>query len=405
VDLKHLDSRYQQTPISPTKAAAGFYFWRSFNEFKKRLIEKQNSNTNMILDLYGTSSVQCFNVQTWIDLGNSAYKANFHSNMTPSRSFNTVFVDEKKGVVSKESSNLEKLRNEINFYKNLPDDLKYLFPRIFNLDENRNGQKISIEMEFFPARSLADIWFSSLKFLEVWEDIFSRIFEILNSEFSQYRLEDKVYFKTVVKENLIGRMQDITSSLQLENLCTGKAKINGLQIRNFWQLVDEVLESVSHIDTLPNQIMHGDLCFSNILIEESTLLMRLIDPRGSFGGVSIFGSKLYDIAKLCHSVFGGYDHLVRGIFSLTQKDLDYDLVIPFSKSQRTVQMIFEKELSKNGISYQQGKMLSGLILSSIPLFHLENLEIAKAMFVRGLYQMESGLQSFTGSSLRESMEE
>ena len=129
------------------------------------------------------------------------------------------------------------------------------------------------------------------------------------------------------------------------------------------------------------------------LIEESTLLIRLIDPRGSFGSTSIFGSKLYDIAKLCHSVFGGYDHLVRDIFSLKQKDFDYDLVIPFSNGQRIVQKIFESKLVENGISYHKGILLSGLMLSSIPIFHMENWDRARAMFVRGIYQMELGLQS------------
>lgn len=393
VELKHQDSRYQQTPNSQTKAAAGFYFWRHFNEFKRELIEKKDGNINLILDLYGSSIVQTFNIQSWVDLGNSAYQANFQSNMTPSRAFNTILVDEKKGIVLKKSSNLKKLKNEISFYKNLPNDLKYLFPRIFNLDEIGDDQETSVQMEFFPSRSLADIWFSNLNFHEVWEDIFSRIFEILNCEFSQFIQKDKVSFNKVVKENLIGRTQELIEVLQLENLISGKVKINGLLIRDFWLLVDEVLDWISDSDSSPNQIMHGDLCLSNILIEESTLLIRLIDPRGSFGSTSIFGSKLYDIAKLCHSVFGGYDHLVRDIFSLKQKDFDYDLVIPFSNGQRIVQKIFESKLVENGISYHKGILLSGLMLSSIPIFHMENWDRARAMFVRGIYQMELGLQS------------
>lgn len=399
VDLEHPDARYQSASISQTRIAAGFYFWTSYQEFRKALMSATRANINMILDLFEPSNVQQFITPNWIDFGNSAYKVNFRANLTPSRFFNNVFVDERKGIVVKESSNTHKLKNEIHFVSQLPESLKYLFPRVLKVIESKTIDKLIVEMDFFPSRSLADIWFRKIEYPEVWEDIFNRIFEILNCEFSQFTCERRVNFSDFIRDNLKTRVSQFINQLQLEKLFRGEGTINGMRIREFWSLIDEVLNQVSVLDQTPLQIMHGDFCFSNILIQEETLLMRLVDPRGSFGNVGVYGSKLYDIGKLCHSVLGGYDHIVRDLFSLKIDDFEYNLAIPFLNFQREIQSIFLRKLQEMNISSEYGNMLSGLILTAIPIFHLDREERAKAMFVRGLYQMELSIQMNSSSSI------
>ena len=55
--------------------------------------------------------------------------------------------------------------------------------------------------------------------------------------------------------------------------------------------------------------MHGDFCFSNIFYDFRADTIRVVDPRGyvADGHPTIFGDIRYDIAKLYHSVIGGYD--------------------------------------------------------------------------------------------------
>ncbi len=399
VDLEHRDTRYQSASSSQTRIAAGFYFWTSYDEFRRKLMSATHASINMILNLFEPSGVQQFITPNWIDFGNSAYKANFRVNLTPSRFFNNVFVNERKGIVVKESSNTQKLKNEIHFVSQLPESLKYLFPRALKVIESETSDKLTVEMEFFPSRSLADIWFRKIEYPEVWEDIFNRIFEILNSEFSQFTCRRIGYFSDFIRDNMKTRVSQFINKLQLEKLFLGEGTINGLRIREFWSLVDEVLNQVSLLDQMPLQIMHGDFCFSNILIQEETLLMRLVDPRGSFGDVGVYGSKLYDIAKLCHSVLGGYDHIVRDLFSLKSDEFEYKLAIPFLNYQRDVQSIFLRKLHEMNISAENGNMLSGLILTAIPIFHLDREDRARAMFVRGLYQMESSIQMISSSNI------
>lgn len=61
--------------------------------------------------------------------------------------------------------------------------------------------------------------------------------------------------------------------------------------------------------------MHGDMCFSNILLDFSTLEPQLIDPRGYTSktvGFSMYGPDCYDYYKLAHSYVMGYDFLIAG---------------------------------------------------------------------------------------------
>ena len=68
-----------------------------------------------------------------------------------------------------------------------------------------------------------------------------------------------------------------------------------------------------------NCLIHGDLCFSNILYDVPNNQYRIIDPRGKWGD-SVFGDIKYDLAKLRHSIVGGYDSINNGLFSINQKD-------------------------------------------------------------------------------------
>ncbi|UXC89787.1 hypothetical protein EGM87_12030 [Sphingobium sp. RSMS] len=61
-------------------------------------------------------------------------------------------------------------------------------------------------------------------------------------------------------------------------------------------------------------IIHGDFCFSNIFYDFRSRSIKLIDPRGLApdGAKSIYGDPRYDVAKLAHSVIGGYDMIIAG---------------------------------------------------------------------------------------------
>jgi len=59
-------------------------------------------------------------------------------------------------------------------------------------------------------------------------------------------------------------------------------------------------------------VMHGDLCFTNVLFDFRTRQIRVIDPRGTLDGATptLFGDVRYDMARLNHSIAGAFAHQV-----------------------------------------------------------------------------------------------
>jgi thiamine kinase-like enzyme len=69
-------------------------------------------------------------------------------------------------------------------------------------------------------------------------------------------------------------------------------------------------------------IVHGDLCASNILYDRKSRTIKLIDPRGAFGVPGLYGDPAYDLAKLRHSVLGGYDFILNGWFKILNNRIE-----------------------------------------------------------------------------------
>jgi hypothetical protein len=60
--------------------------------------------------------------------------------------------------------------------------------------------------------------------------------------------------------------------------------------------------------------MHGDLHFGNVLYNQQTDQMKLIDPRGRYGNeIGTEGDNLYDWAKLAHDLYHGYNAMVADV--------------------------------------------------------------------------------------------
>jgi hypothetical protein len=105
-------------------------------------------------------------------------------------------------------------------------------------------------------------------------------------------------------------------------------KLDGSLCRSFNTLAGDIEARVRSLyDEGHFCVMHGDFCFNNILYDLHGGIVRLIDPRGSFGDKcpGIFGDCKYDLAKLAHSGIGRYDYLVNGLFSLSGWSTAFEL--------------------------------------------------------------------------------
>jgi hypothetical protein len=100
--------------------------------------------------------------------------------------------------------------------------------------------------------------------------------------------------------------------------------VNNIIIDTFEDVVNKCKNIIiQYYDTLNNfeyKIIHGDLNFSNILIDpENINNIVFIDPRGYFGDSKIFGPIEYDYAKILYGL-SGYDNFSNNIFNLINFD-------------------------------------------------------------------------------------
>ena len=145
-------------------------------------------------------------------------------------------------------------------------------------------------------------------------------------------------------------------------------------------VIPEMLYGISEFN-----IIHGDLCFANMMIDNNYSFIKVIDPRGKFGSYDIYGDPRYELAKLFHSVDGKYDYIIKDRFvikyssnkiefTIQDCDREYDLYEVFTK-------VFEKEI---GDDLKKIELIESLLfLSMIPL-HGESFEHQLVMLGTGL---------------------
>jgi hypothetical protein len=93
--------------------------------------------------------------------------------------------------------------------------------------------------------------------------------------------------------------------------------LNGVALPSVGAIADVCADRVCS-DLSSPALIHGDLCFSNILFDSRAKSIKLIDPRGinASGKFMLYGDQRYDLAKLLHSSFGYYDFVIAGAYTL-----------------------------------------------------------------------------------------
>ena len=322
----------------------------------------------------------------WIDFGHldNFFKA---EKIVETRFFNQITIDKNRNILMKTSSEKEKLINEIKWFLTLPNELQWVTPRIYSY--SLEFDKPSVTMEYYAYPTLHHLYLYGNHNLDKWRQIFGRLFYV-NKEISKYHLElSEEKLKKILNEiylnKTLERFKKLKSDKNFSKYFIYNFTINNklfVKLETVEKILEKIINQLQINKTNYLTIIHGDYFFANILYEPTTGIIKLIDPRGDFGGYGIYGDRYYDLAKLSHSVDGMYDFIVEDLFQLEESNNEFNYKILCSKQHQEIKNIFYSYFTKEEkikIKFIQ----SLLFLSMIPL-HKDKPKRQKVMLGVGM---------------------
>ncbi|GAA0740375.1 hypothetical protein [Gaetbulibacter jejuensis] len=334
-----------------------------------------------------------FHSGMWIDLGHSDNYMFKTSDET--RFFNSIEIDKKRGIIKKSSSNWLKLTQEIEWYLNIPKDLKYLSPQI--LDYELNTLKTNVSLEYYNYPTLQEIYVFGNYSIDKWKLIFESIF-FIQEEFSRYAKafsEDdiKSAITKMYVDKTLNRIEEYKTKKHLKLFFESDTiTINGKayqSLKYFVENLSELTKAMGLYETTYFNPIHGDFCFSNLLYDPLTNIIRVIDPRGSFGDFKIYGDSRYEYAKMFHCINGGYDLIIKDLFDLKIVNGEIEYQIKKTEKHSVIRDLFIHKIKDKVESVEQIIFIEAvLFISMIPL-HNDKPNRQVAMLCTALKLMDS----------------
>lgn len=351
------------TDFNFNKVYTGFFSFKSTDSLLKNLI-KHNCNFNYVTRMLKLKEIE---LEGWLDFSLTSTYYRSVSKFTTQRAFNDLSITEYS--VTKSSEDIIKMQAESNWLTSIPAQLKKYVPQVYN------KTKDSYTIEYLYNSSLANIFVFGNLDVNSLKSILDKCIEYINLE-KQYKPDTRINTNYLYTEKTLSRL----SYLNLDENYT----INGVQVGSIRDIIEDLDTYIDKDCYKYNSIMHGDLCFSNILYDSRSNHIKLIDPRGvdNKRNISIYGDWRYDVAKLAHSVIGKYDFIIANRFKYKENSpTNIEFEIEYDNLYET------EELDKYFDKFFDFKMyypiMINLFLSMIPL-HSDNVMRQKAMLANAL---------------------
>lgn len=366
----------------------GVYYFPSWKEL---LQTRQNQHYNCTIGKFlcevTQGNLQLVLAQKWVDLGNLDSATTISTKVLGAREFNQLSIDEKRGLIKKSSENKDKILQEINYYIKLPHSLKIFFPRLYDFSL---GKSVSYSIEYYPYKTLSEYYVMYELSEECWRRIFDKIFDVY-AEFKAHpgRLPSKEQYHHIYIGKLFDRLEKVKEIPELYSLIEKSHVVINGQNYYGWKCYLPFIEEVmcKAYASCSCVVIHGDLCFSNILYEPSTNTVKFIDPRGEFFEEGVYGDPNYDLVKLMHSVHGGYDFIIHQMYLLEgANDVGYKFNLIQSEKTFSIKNVFLSRLHRDYNSKEIQTFLvqeAMLFLSMLPL-HKDDLKRQKAFYLTAL---------------------
>lgn len=387
------------------KAVIGIYYFsdmklllHNLNEIVEKDIKiKGEYQLSSAMELYMIcNTLMAYKFTEWYDCGEIETFNKSRKNIA--RHFNSITVTNDNTIIKK-SSNNQKIKQEVNWFLNIPNKLRVYTPQLIDYSIRDN---VFYELEYINFTPIQELFLYDLPEMCEWKKLFDNIFNCIN-KFNLYSMKSRYNVKEHLHNILIEKTQERLDQLVNQDfdfwsevLSQNSITINGKEYKNYNILKKSLYEYIQNniIESGNNywQIIHGDLFFGNMLYDINSDTLKVIDPRGNFGIDSVYGDIRYDLAKLNHSILGKYDFIVNDLYVLLSiKNNNFEYIMYDSEKHDDIINEFNNYLKNYNFDQEHILSLTGLLfLSMIPLhkesknnqimFYLKSIEILNMIF-------------------------
>lgn len=292
------------------------------------------------------------------------------------RYFNTIKIDHKAGTLTKSSEYRDKLRYEVKFYESSFNVFSGNMPELLGYAEDYS----SYTVRYINGIELGELYASDKCSVKELTNVFGVANKILTNFEASLPPVIPEFLQKIFIDKTLSRSEKLEPGALRDIFFLG-ARLNG---KDYRPLNDLIAETGNLIRGLPSMqiVLHGDMCFSNVIVESDTDKLFFVDPRGGFESPSIYGPAIYDVAKLAQSVVGLYDSITNNQYLLSDGPDGYTL--------RIYNPMFYKIAEKKLMDAVQGfnletkdlRVLAGVMLAGAPIFHIDDENRAIAIALR-----------------------
>jgi len=368
----------------------GCYF---FNDVKllKSILETFNEEDRIeisyILDKYKQKNdILVEFSEQWHDVGHLENYFSTKQFLLKARHFNSLYFNKDEKTITKKSENKIKLIDEINWYKNIPKDFFKLLPKLINSDISNDP---FLKLEYIKYPTLSEIWLYDNFSTIFWLKIIDELFEIIH-KFNNFKKDVSIQdYHFMYFDKTVQRIDDLTTSNILFKKIFDEPTIliNNIKFQNWSILKHKIKSKINDLyNVKDNCIIHGDLYFSNILYDSKNNDFKIIDPRGKWSKGNS-GDIKYDIAKIRHSVVGGFDIITNGLYSISYEEKNGILFEAYKPKNH--ELICKKldSLIEKSWNIEDIKMIEGLLFISMIPLHKDNFERQLAFYSIGIQRL------------------
>lgn len=332
-------------------------------------------------------------INSWVDTGTLQDYNNAYSKSLNGRCFNSFHLDEL-GVMTKTSSE-KKLGSEIRWLKKISNNeaLSPLIPRFYG--SKVEGDKISYRCEYVPGVTLAEYFMYYDISESNWAYIFNNFIRVGKLLWDKKAPRSAPNIKEMAKYMYLDKtLERIKKWTRKDILNQDVINCNGEKLYSFNKLLNPLKKRIEKlIETSPKyySILHGDICFSNVIYSPINNTFKLIDPRGNFQVDTIYGDSRYDVAKARHCYHGLYDYITHGMYTLKEyapnnfeyKFLTKNLISP---------VVFDNIIERHGYDINDVELIEGLLFISMIPLHSDDKNAQIVYYLTGLKCLNNQLK-------------